>query len=179
MTLKSFIIFSSEGRFQSTLRPARRVCVSTRRAGFKFVAKLHRGHFAARFSAFTARLNALFHLADGFARLRARFANVGAFGADVSVMSGAAQHEVGAGLADLRAVHHQAEVIRLSVLATHFQTVAHRFVQAHTMALRAVLDTLLHLLIHVFVIHFFSPPRLFKQLQKITQLLWKSHGVGC
>jgi len=114
----------------------------------------HRSHRTARFGAFAARCNALFHTADLFAGLRASFADVSAFGTNVGAVSRPAQHEVGARLADLRAVHHQAEVSWLGVLAAHFQTMTHRLMQAHAMTIRAVLNALLHPCVHVFVVHF-------------------------
>jgi hypothetical protein len=113
-------------------------------------------HRTARLGAFAARLNALVHVTDGFTRLRAVLADVGAFGANMSVVRRAAQHEIGAGLADLSAVHHQTEMGRLNVLTARFQTMRRRHLQTGFVAVETIFDALLHLAVHL--LHWFSPP---------------------
>jgi hypothetical protein len=56
----------------------------------------------------------------------------------VAVEVGAAAHEVGAGLADLDAIGHQADVMGIGVLATHVEAVVDRF-QADVVAALAFL----------------------------------------
>ena len=111
-------------------------------------------HRAARLRAFAAGFYAGFHVADRFARIGAGVADFGALGANVPVMVGLAQHEIGAGDADLRAIHYQLEVFWLDVLAARFEAMARLHRQAGRVAVEAVLDALLHLgrkVLHILV----------------------------
>ena len=74
-------------------------------------------HRAAGLGALATRFDAILHIADGFARIGAGITNFGAFGANMWVMIRLAQHEIGAGNTDLRAIHHQLEVLGFKVLA--------------------------------------------------------------
>ena len=56
-----------------------------------------------------------------------------------------AQHEISRALTNLGAVHQQAEMTRLDVLASRLQAAVHRFVQARLMASTARINTRLHL----------------------------------
>jgi hypothetical protein len=62
------------------------------------------------------------------------------------MMAGTAQHEIGGGLTDLGAVHHEAEMGGFDMLAACFQAMVHGLLQAHTVAAVAGLDTRLHIL---------------------------------
>jgi hypothetical protein len=72
------------------------------------------------------------------------FADFGALGADVRRVLRAAQHEVGADRADLRAVEHQLEVVVRDVRAAHFEAVRGQMVQASRVTRLAVVDALFH-----------------------------------
>lgn len=80
-------------------------------------------HRATGRGAFAAGVGAGLHIADGIARLGTRGTDFGALGADMLVMIGLAQHEIGGGNADLRAIHHQLEVFGFDVLAARFEAV--------------------------------------------------------
>lgn len=105
----------------------------------------HLRHRAAGLGASAARLNAVVHITNGFARLRAIFADVGALGANVRVVRRAAQHEIGADGANLRAVEHQTKMVGSDVFSAHFQAVGRGHAQTGGVARLAVLDALLHL----------------------------------
>lgn len=55
----------------------------------------------------------------------------------------AAQHKVGAGLADLGAVKEQPDMVWLGMCSALLEAIGHGL-QANPMAIQAVLDTLLH-----------------------------------
>jgi len=55
-------------------------------------------------------------------------------------MPSADEHEIGRGLANLGAGHHELEMLGLNVLAALLQTVAHRHAQAGRMATQALFD---------------------------------------
>ena len=93
------------------------------------------GHAMARIGTTATGLDALVHLADLFATIRTLHANLSAHAAGQGVQVGAAQHEIGCRLADLGAVDHQPKVLWFSVLAAHLQTMVHRHLQAHAMAI--------------------------------------------
>ena len=63
----------------------------------------------------------------------------------MSVVLRAAQHEVGADRADLRAVEHQLEVIGRNVGAANFEAMRSEMVQTRRVALLAIVDAGLHL----------------------------------
>ena len=107
--------------------------------------RLTRAHRAAGLRAFATGFDALLHIADRFARIGAGIANFGALGANVRVMVGLAQHEIGADLTDLNAIHHQREVFRLDVRAAHFEAMVGKHIQTSRVAIEAILDALLHL----------------------------------
>ncbi len=83
----------------------------------------HLSHHAARLRARAAGRDAFGHIAQRLAGRGALFADFGALSANVRVMLRAAQHEVNADGADLGAVEHQLEVVRLDVRAAHFEAV--------------------------------------------------------
>jgi hypothetical protein len=76
--------------------------------------------------------------------LSAQLADLGADAAGAGVQVRAAQHEVGAGGADLNAVQHQADVVRRRVRTALLQAVGHGL-QADGVAVLAVVDALAHL----------------------------------
>jgi hypothetical protein len=76
--------------------------------------------------------------------VRTAGAHLGTGPAGKSVEVRAAQHEVGAGLADLHAITHQTDVVGLGVLAALAKTMLH-CPEADLMALRAIFDALVHL----------------------------------
>ncbi len=102
-------------------------------------------HRAAALRAFAAGVNAILHIADGFARIGARITNFGALSANMMMMRGLAQHEIGADLTDLRAIHHQLKVRRLDVFAARFEAMIGLHIKARRVAIETVLDALLHL----------------------------------
>ena len=102
-------------------------------------------HRAAGLRAFAAGVNAILHIADGFARIGARITNFSALGANMFVVIRLAQHEIGADLTDLRAIHHQLKVRRLNVFATRFEAMIGLHIKASRVAIEAVLNALLHL----------------------------------
>jgi hypothetical protein len=105
-------------------------------------------HLLAGFSAPAALISAGFHLrvlpADPHAILRTSSAYLRAGSAGQVVHVGAAEHEVFAGLADLRAIRHQPNVMRLRMLATHVQAMMNRL-HADVMAIGADANTVEHL----------------------------------
>ena len=104
------------------------------------------GHPVAGLGAAAAGLGAAPHglvVAHPLAVLGAAVAHLGAGAAGEVVELRAADHEVGAGLADLRAVEHQPDVGRLGVPAPPGQAVGQGRAQADLVALLAVVDTLL------------------------------------
>lgn len=106
-------------------------------------------HLLAGVGAGPARLGAPAHLLvvpQGFAGLRAGHADLGAGAAGDSVVVGAADHEVRARLANLRAVEQEAEVLRACVFAPLLQAVLDRF-EADLVARRARLDAASHVLV--------------------------------
>ena len=108
-------------------------------------------HPPARIGAAPAHLGARRHarvIGHPFAVSRAPFAHFGARGAGVVMQVRPAQHEVRAGLADLGAVHHQSDVIRLRVMPALLEAIRNRL-QARLVAVAADLDALEHLFIEV------------------------------
>jgi hypothetical protein len=103
----------------------------------------------AAFCAAATRLHALIHIAHLFAVLRARIAYLRARSADACVQWRTAQHEVGGRATDLGAIHHQSKMRRLDVLAARFETMVHRFMSAGLIALKTLVDTLLHFPVHL------------------------------
>ncbi|HTJ54879.1 MAG TPA: hypothetical protein VL380_05635, partial [Nitrosospira sp.] len=91
-------------------------------------------HFTAVPGTLAAHPGAVFHAVNLLATLGAGVAHVGADPADLFAKSRTAQHEIGRGLADLGAVHHQPEMVGLDVLATRLQAMVHRFMQTGLMA---------------------------------------------
>jgi hypothetical protein len=87
---------------------------------------------------------------------------VGALGADhragpagLVMQIRPAQHEIAARVADLHAIHHQPDVVRVGVLAAHVQAMLHRF-EADVVAAMAFLGTAPHLIGNVLMVHVFS-----------------------
>jgi hypothetical protein len=75
-------------------------------------------------------------------------ADFGAFAAEVGMVGGHSGHEIGAGLANLDAVHHEADVRGGGVGAALLQAVAYGF-EAGFMTGLTVLDALPHFLVHL------------------------------
>ena len=98
------------------------------------------GHPAAAFGTFAADSGALFHSVDLFAALCAGFADFSADLADPFGESRTTQHEVGRGLAHLRAVQHEAEMVGRDMLTARFQTLVHCFVQTCLVAFGTGID---------------------------------------
>jgi len=65
----------------------------------------------------------------------------------------AAQHEIRARLANLRAVDHQSKVLWLGVFAAGFEAMIHRRLQAVVVTFEAVLDALFQRRVRVGVRH--------------------------
>lgn len=68
---------------------------------------------------------------------------------------GTAEHEVGACLADLCAVHHEPEMGGFQMFPAGFQTMVHRLLQTNPMTVKTLLDTVLHFLTEL--MHVVSP----------------------
>ncbi len=117
------------------------------------------GHCAAAFRAFAASLYAVIHAADLLTALGAGFANLGADRANLLVKSRAAGHEVSRGLADFGAIHHQAEMCGLDVVAPRRKAVGHRGMQTGFVALTTSIYAWLHAVVgpsvmgHLGVVH--------------------------
>jgi hypothetical protein len=112
-----------------------------------------RSHLGAGIGALLANGHALVHFSDRFAIGRTSAAHFRAHSARQAVQIRAAQHEIGARLADLRAVQHQPEVLRFHMLASGFQAVVHRRFKADVVAFETVLDALFHFRIAAAVFH--------------------------
>ena len=93
-------------------------------------------HGTAAFGAGAAGL----HAANFLAALGAPLANHGAEGTKLRVQLALAQHEIRAGLADLGAVEHQAEMGRLDVFAAGLQAMGGGHLQARGVASLAALN---------------------------------------
>jgi len=109
-------------------------------------------HLAARFRAAAAGLGAAAHLGVGVGHLLAivgaALANLGAHAACQRVLVGTADHEIGAGAADLGAIGEQANVIPLRVPAALSQAMLDG-ADADGVTGRTVFDALLHVaLVH-------------------------------
>jgi hypothetical protein len=91
-----------------------------------------------------AHPGAVFHAVNLLATLGAGVTHVGADPADLFAKSRTAQHEIGRGLADLGAVHHQPEMAGLDVFAPRLQAMVHRFMQASLMTPIACVNTRLN-----------------------------------
>ncbi|CUX02181.1 conserved exported hypothetical protein [Agrobacterium genomosp. 2 str. CFBP 5494] len=102
-------------------------------------------HLVTAFGTLPAGVHAALHVADALAVVGALSADFRAFAARMLVVLGADQHEVGGSPAHLGAGHHELEVGRLDVLASHLQAVPHGHRQALAVAREAVVDALLHL----------------------------------
>jgi hypothetical protein len=80
----------------------------------------HAGHFLARGCAFAAYLDTRLHLQvihEAVAGLCTAFANFSAHTAGPTMQRRQADHEIGAGLADLCTIQQQTDVIRIGLLA--------------------------------------------------------------
>jgi hypothetical protein len=86
----------------------------------------------------------MLHTADVLTAHCARFAHFRAHCTELLVVRGAAQHEIGRGRTDLRAIEHQAEMVRLRVATAALEAHVCSGLQAFGMAVLAILDTLLH-----------------------------------
>ena len=85
------------------------------------------GHFPARVGTSVTGFGTAAHIRiyrKTLAVLRAGLANLSANATRVAMMVRYANHEIGTGLADLRAIVQQADVFRLRMLSTFFQAVA-------------------------------------------------------
>ena len=76
------------------------------------------GHAAAVLCAFPANPGTFFHPFYPLAALGAGFADLGANPANLAGESGTAKHEVGGGLAHLRASYHEPKMIRRNMLSS-------------------------------------------------------------
>jgi len=104
------------------------------------------GHLAAKGSARTTSFSAPDHksvVAHLFATPGATLTDLCAGAACVNVQFRIAQHEIGAGLADLGAVGEQADVMRLREATTLIKTVSQRL-QADAVTAAALFYALLH-----------------------------------
>jgi hypothetical protein len=103
---------------------------------------------AAGFGTLSAHVGAPGHVlvAPGHARavLGTRFANFGADAAGALMEGRVPDHEIGAGQANLGAICQQPLVVGRGVLAAHPEVVNRRL-QAGPMAIKAVLNALLHI----------------------------------
>lgn len=98
-----------------------------------------------------AHISTSFHLsviAHFCTVVRAALAHLCTNTASACVEIGATQHKVGTRLADFSAILHQPNMSRFSVHTALLQAVSN-CVQANAVAVQAVLNTLLHLLIHL------------------------------
>ena len=106
--------------------------------------RLHR-HFPAAFCAAAASLDAIVHVADPLTFVGAVVADVGAFGAEMLVVRGTDDHDLGAGATDLGAGEHQLDVLRRGVLTSELEAVICAHAEAGLIAAQAVVDARLHL----------------------------------
>jgi len=102
----------------------------------------------AGLGAATASLHTLVHVTDSLAIVSATLTNLGTNTTGQLVQTGATQHEVSACLANFSAVHHQPKMSWFDMLATHFETMVHRHLEAHRVTLLTITKALLHLFVH-------------------------------
>ncbi|MCZ3374812.1 hypothetical protein JJQ51_02625 [Rhizobium sp. AG207R] len=91
-----------------------------------------------------AGFNAILHVTDPFAIIRALSADLRAFTTDVAMMLRAYQHEMRGRPAYLATGHHELEMRRTGVLSSSLETVSHRSGQAFAVAREAVFDAAFH-----------------------------------
>lgn len=106
-------------------------------------------HCAAGFGAATANFGAELHLKifwEAIAVSTASFAHFGTNIASATVQRRILQHEIGTGLANLRAIQHQNYVRHLCVLSALLQAVSNG-IQTDAVAIEAILNALLHFFI--------------------------------
>jgi hypothetical protein len=121
------------------------------------------GELAFRRSALAARLHALaasrraVGVAEFLAGLRARFADFGASAAGCVMQVRVPQHEILRGVAHLRAVLEETDVMCIGMLAAFFQAVVDRM-NGDVVTLAAGIDAFIHFggLMFVYVWHFAS-----------------------
>jgi hypothetical protein len=104
------------------------------------------GHLPARFGTLAAGLDAAAHLGvvgHLLAVISAALADLGAYAAGQRVKFGSADHEIGAGAADLGAIGHETNVIAAGMAPAFSQAVLDRG-DADGVTGRAVLDALPH-----------------------------------
>lgn len=90
-------------------------------------------------------LHAIFETADFLAVGGAAAADFGADAADQRVLLRAADHEVGASLADFRAGHHKAQMLLAEFVVATRQAFVHDCLKTDSMAVETALDAFLHL----------------------------------
>lgn len=101
-------------------------------------------HAAATFGTIAASLHAGFHPANAFATACAGVTDRGADDALLTTESRTTQLEIGARLANFRAIHHQAEVLGLDMRSADFDAMGECGAQASLVATRACVDACLH-----------------------------------
>ena len=84
--------------------------------------------------------DAIVHISDALAVVRAGFADFGAQAAHLFVKLALVTHEVGRCRADRGAIDHQPEVLRFDMLAAHLEAVRHRSGEAGLVTGKAGID---------------------------------------
>ncbi|MBA2689886.1 MAG: hypothetical protein H0U63_03700 [Burkholderiales bacterium] len=98
-------------------------------------------YLPAAFGAAATRRNAFIHTARLLAAMRAGLANFRAERTDLKIPFRFTHEETGRRLADVRAIHHQAEMGRHGMRAASFKAVVHGGLKTNTMAFEAILHT--------------------------------------
>jgi hypothetical protein len=111
-------------------------------------------HLLATFGTSQTRIDTLLHvLADVLATLRTGSTNFRTRCTELRVHFETRQHRICCRSANLRAVQHQSEVSRFDVLTALLQAMSHRHVQAHAMAVFAIIDAGAYFLMHGIIGH--------------------------
>jgi hypothetical protein len=101
------------------------------------------------FSAASTLLDAFAHIPDPLTLAGTFIADFRAFTAEVRRVRRLHQHKMRRGPANLRACHHESEVLRLNVLSAHFEAVIHGHAEARLVAADALIDAALCLVRNV------------------------------
>jgi hypothetical protein len=94
----------------------------------------HGSHRFAALCTLAAGAHAIIHIANLFTAICTGGADVSARGTDYRVQRRLAQHEVRRGLANFRAIGHQAKMLGLDVFAALIEAMRHRHLQTNLVA---------------------------------------------
>jgi hypothetical protein len=104
-------------------------------------------HTTAAFGAISTGIYTVFHVAQLLAAFRAGLTNLGADRTYLAAVSRTAEHEIGRHLTDFGAIHHQAEMLGLDVLASRLQAADHGCLHTCLITIVACVNTRLHRLV--------------------------------